>query len=247
VRDKRRLEARSEVALQAPVERTVEKTASIRPASTGRKSVKSSPQPKRLNKNAWPKDPDGHYPEERWVDSAFFRAELRGRARTVHDGCAGWGRIVDAALAAGHRASGSDYKDQAGGRFPVIDFFDLRQRYDAIVSNSPFGGGRGPNALNEEQLVRHALTLAPYVAVIMRVAKLNAAKWAEELPLARVLLIHPRPSMPSASFIAAGGAVKDGTQDYCWALFERDHVGCPELRWLHCDEERREEKRREDN
>ena len=195
------------------------------------------------NRNAHTFPRSGHYPEEYWVDTAFFRAELLGGARTVFDGCVGWGLIPDAAAAAGHKASGSDIVDRANGRYPVKDFFEVRKRFDAIVMNTPFSR-RGSPLPGEEQFARHALILAPYVAIIMLTRKLNAALWLEELPLARILLIHPRPSMPSGEHILAGGKVGNGTQDYCWLIFKRDHIGAPEIHRLHCEQEKAEARKR---
>ncbi len=86
-----------------------------------------------------------------------------------------------------------------------------------------------------ERFTKHALTLAPFVAMIMPVRKLNAAHWLYELPLSRVWLLTPRPSMPSGSFIAAGGKVGGGTVDFCWAVFDKGWTCPPQLRWLHRD------------
>jgi hypothetical protein len=72
--------------------------------------------------------------------------------------------------------------------------------------------------------------------MIMPVRKLNAAgTWLYKLPLARVWLLTPRPSMPSGSFISAGGKVGGGTVDFCWAVFEKGWTRHPQLRWLHRD------------
>jgi hypothetical protein len=112
---------------------------SIAPNQISTQAISVSHPLKRIRAHAWRRDELSHYPEPVEVDAGFFRVELLGGARRVHDGACGWGRIVDAAAAAGHHATGSDIVDRADGRFPVQDFFDIRETYDAVVSASrPF-------------------------------------------------------------------------------------------------------------
>jgi len=54
----------------------------------------------------WAPDPHGWYVEPHWCDSRLFDVETFDR--TVWDPCCGWGRIPQAAIAAGYRAIGSD-------------------------------------------------------------------------------------------------------------------------------------------
>src|SRR6267154_3318048 len=157
-----------------------------------------------------------HFVEPHWVNKRFFDIELTDEALRVHDPMAGWGRITEAALVAGHDATGSDliedrytphefstFWQHHTDRWSAGDFFEETREFDAIVCNPAF--------TLHKRFAIHALTLAPYVAMIMPVRKLNSAHWMEELPIVRVWLLTPRPSMPSGSYIASGGKVGGGT------------------------------------
>jgi hypothetical protein len=109
----------------------------------------------------------------------------------------------------------------------------MEQR-DNVVCNPPFNIA--------EQFVRHALEVTGLkVAVIFPTARLNAANgpkgkyWIRGLPLRRVWLLTPRPSMPPGHVIAAGGKPGGGKMDFCWLVFERGYQGPTELRWLRRD------------
>jgi hypothetical protein len=65
--------------------------------------------------------------------------------------------------------------------------------------------------------------------------RLNAARWLEGLPLAKIYLLTPRPSMPPGEVIARGERPRGGRMDYAWLVFNLGHSGPPELRWLHRD------------
>jgi hypothetical protein len=181
-----------------------------------------------------------HFVEPHWVNKRFFETELTDEYLRVHDPMAGWGRIPEAALAAGHYATGSDLvEDRATphefskfwqnhmNRWSAVDFFEETRKFDAIVCNPAF--------TLHKRFAIHALTLAPYVAMIMPVRKLNAAHWMKELPLVRIWLLTPRPSMPSGPYIASGGKVGGGTVDFCWVVIHTGHVGKPQLGWMHRD------------
>ena len=87
-----------------------------------------------------------------------------------------------------------------------------------------------------QEFCEHALDLeASKVAVICLVRRLNAARWLQELPLIRIWLLTPRPSMPPGSWIAKGNKPGGGTQDFCWLVFERGYAGEPTIGWLHRD------------
>jgi hypothetical protein len=95
-----------------------------------------------------------------------------------------------------------------------------------IVTNPPF--------TQCDRFVHRALELgSDKVAMIWLARRLNAARWLADTPLARVYLLTPRPSMPPGHVILAGEKPSGGTQDFCWLVIERSHVGPPELRWLH--------------
>ena len=59
--------------------------------------------------------------------------------------------------------------------------------------------------------------------------------WLEPLPLAKIYLLTPRPSMPPGEVIARGERPGGGRMDFAWLVFNHGHSGPPELRWLHRD------------
>ena len=97
-----------------------------------------------------------------------------------------------------------------------------------VVGNPPF------NAV--EAFARHALELgARKVALLFPVARLNAARWLKELPLRRIWLLTPRPSMPPGYVIARGEKPGGGKTDFAWLIFERGYTSKAEIRWLRRD------------
>jgi hypothetical protein len=120
--------------------------------------------------------------------------------------------------------------DRGYSRFDgIVDFLhDELSPVTNIVTNPPF---QTCNAF-----VRRALEVATdKVAMIWLARRLNAARWLQVTPLARIYFLTPRPSMPPGQVILAGEKPGGGTQDFCWLVFEHGHVGAPELRWLYRD------------
>jgi hypothetical protein len=187
------------------------------------------------------RDAYGHYVEPSWCSARLFAAESFGApGALVFDPAAGWGRIPQAAKAAGYRPAGADIVDRrcdshafANFPFTVCNFLigapAVRSPW-SIVCNPPFN--RIP------QFCERALDIATYkVAMLMPLRRLPAAHWLQRLPLESVYLLTPRPSMPPASYLAAGEKPGNGTQDFCWLIFnKRAAVGLePRMRWLHRD------------
>jgi hypothetical protein len=168
---------------------------------------------------------DEHYVEPFWVSERLFQEEgFKGR---VYDPCCGFGRIVISALQAGHPAYGSDITDR-GWDSTLQDFLKHEGRHDNIVTNPPFD--------RIEEVTSHAVALARHkVAIIMPTARLNAARWLEDLPLSRVWLLTPRPSMPPGHVILADGKIGGGKSDYCWLVFDVVNGGPVEMKWLRRD------------
>lgn len=173
-----------------------------------------------------------HYVEPAWCSKRLFDVERFDGA--VWDPCCGFGRILDAARAGGRTIVYSDIVDR--GYDPmnmkvICDFLESGgKRVENIVSNPPFD--------RFEEFANHALALATQkVAMLWIVPRLNAARWLQGTPLARVWLLTPRPSMPPGHVISAGGKASGGTQDFCWLIWDKAHVGSPSLQWLHRDGE----------
>jgi hypothetical protein len=143
----------------------------------------------------------------------------------VWDPCCGSGTIPKACLARKIPALGSDIADRpygAGG----MDFFAFKpSTARSIVSNPPY------DVLQE--FIDHALAVSTgKVAVIARLAFLASMKrknWFESGSLARLWTMSRRPSMPPGG---TNVPAKGGSIDYAWFVWDRAHVGAPELGWI---------------
>ena len=60
-----------------------------------------------------------------------------------------------------------------------------------------------------------------------------------ELPLRRIWLLTPRPSIPPGYVIARGEKPGGGKTDFTWLIFERGYTGKAEVDWLHRDGDKR--------
>ena len=176
----------------------------------------------------------GHYVEPSWCSERLFE-EIKF-VGPIWDPACGWGTITTAAKNASYKVMGSDIVDRKrhklGRGFFKLDFLKEASKLPSgtfsIITNPPFD--------HCEEFARKALNVgAKQVAMIMLVRRLNAARWLRELPLSRVLLLTPRPSMPPASWIAAGNKPGGGTQDFVWTIFEAGYRGEPRLGWLQRD------------
>lgn len=174
----------------------------------------------------WVREVDDHYVEPVWCSERLFAVEaFRG---CIHDPCCGFGTIPEAAKHTGLKATGADLVDRGylGGQ--VEDFLASTRRHDNIVCNPPFNTARS--------FTEHALELVRFkVAVIFPTARLNAARWLRPLPLRRVWMLTPRPSMPPGHVIAAGGRPGGGKTDFCWLVLQKGHAGPSEMDWLQRD------------
>jgi hypothetical protein len=182
-------------------------------------------EPRLRQSHIFQRDALEHYVEESWCSKRLFDVE-KFEGHIVDPAC-GWGIIVVNALIAGYCAAGSDIVDR-GHDYPARDFLKTDHQYDNIVTNPPFDCIAGFTT----QCVLRSKRKA---AVILPLARMPAAHWLEGLPLARVWLLTPRPSMPPGSYIAAGGRVGGGRVDYCWLVFEHGYTGKSTIDWLHRD------------
>ena len=177
------------------------------------------------NAQAYPRE-DEHFVEPIWVSQRLFDEEKFEGG--VYDPACGFGRIVRSAYDAGLEAYGSDLVSRGACTIVIRDFFKHKGRHHNIVTNPPFD--------RIKEFTLHALKLARRkVAVIMPVARLNAADWLMDVPLRRVWLLSPRPSMPPGHVITSGGKTTGGKTDYCWLVFEHGYTGEAYIRWMHRD------------
>jgi hypothetical protein len=198
------------------------------------------PAPRQRLSHIWPRAAHDHYVEPQWCSTRLFETESFGaRGATVLDPCCGWGRILQAASAAGYRAIGADIIDlhrdlDPSTAFSVRDFLTsppIRPRPWACVFNPPFD--------KVAEFCERAVGLATYkVAAIIPLRRLPAAHWLKHLPLETIYLLTPRPSMPPGPYLDAGGKAAGDQQEYCWLIFNKhDAVTAPRVCWLHRDGE----------
>lgn len=179
----------------------------------------------------------GWYIEPAWVSRRLF--EVEKFHHIIFDPACGWGTILNEAEAAGHQVIGADIvnrkRHRLGERFEKEDFLTCDDPIGcSVVCNPPFDHVR---EFCERALARGA----DKVAMICLIRRLNAAHWLQKLPLRRVWLLTPRPSMPPGSWLAAGNKAGGGTQDFVWLVFERGYTGEPAIGWLHRDAEQKRE------
>lgn len=184
-------------------------------------------EPRAVAAHAFPREKYEHYVEPHWVDDRLFEEE---RFETsIWDPCCGFGRIPEAANRAGLIGLGTDIVHRGWhGQKTQIDFLQAEAPLsENIVCNPPFNiAGR---------FMKHAIQMpgVEKVAMIFPTARLNAARWLQETPLAKVLLLTPRPSMPPGNTIAAGEKPGGGKIDFCWLIWTRGRIGPASVHWLH--------------
>ena len=186
-----------------------------------------------------------HYVEPLWCAQRLFAVESFGLpgARVLDPAC-GWGRILRAVKDAGYTPIGGDIVDRLQRRelglhdvaFSRRDFLTATIPKDitSVVCNSPFKGD-----LLRRFCERAVETASLRAAMLCRLARIVAAHdWLPKLPLQKIYVMTPRPSIPAGKFIANGGKVEGDRQEYCWLLFDhRVRIGSAPRRihWLHRD------------
>jgi hypothetical protein len=148
----------------------------------------------------------------------------------VWDPFCGTGRVADAARAAGYWTYASDICDHGYPHLDSVEDFltvDHIKPDVSLVANPPF----------EDQILRHVISLNPIAAaMIWPLARVVAAyEWLSTAPLARVLMLTPRPPMPPLSYIQAGKKPEGARVEHAWLIFQRGHQGPAQLGWLHRD------------
>jgi hypothetical protein len=182
----------------------------------------------------WAQQPENWYLEPEWTSRRLFDEERF--FGSVYDPCAGIGRILQSARAAGLDAIGSDIVDRGGCGGWIRDFVSgpIVSRHPTarnIVSNPPFEFIR--------EVAERACAVAPEkVALLAPCRRLVAAgEWLQKLPLSRILYLTPRPSMPPGETVleieARGKKPSGGTQDFCWIIFQHGYRGEPRVGWLN--------------
>jgi hypothetical protein len=174
-------------------------------------------QPRPRRGHIFPPDSYGHYIDPAWCSNRLFETEDFGpHGASVLDPCCGWGTISRAARDAG---STDFLKDDPPIRAPW-----------SIVCNPPFD--------SIQQFCERAVDLVTFKAALLILhRRLPAAGgWLRQLPLQSIVFLTPRPSMPPASYIAAGNQPGNGREDFAWLIFNKQTpFDSTRVRWLHRD------------
>lgn len=87
--------------------------------------------------------------------------------------------------------------------------------------------------------MKKALTTAlDRVALLLPLPYMTGAdkgQFLQTTPLAQILVLTPRPSMPPGPVIEAGLKPGGGTKDFAWCIWRHGHKGPPTLEWLNRD------------
>lgn len=178
----------------------------------------------------WRRHPEDWYVEPEWCSKRLF--EVEAFDEEVWDPSCGWGRIADAAEAAGYWCMRSDIEARCEG-VVVRDFFAYTgpTPYD-IVSNPPFK--------HADRYVKHALKISTgRVALLLPTVWSSGnrrSRWLETTPLKREWKLAPRPSMPPGPVLEEGLKPGGGTKDFSWFIWERGYEGEPQFGWLRRDD-----------
>lgn len=187
---------------------------------------------KEIKAHAFERQAEEHYVEPEWADRVLFENEPFTGA--IFDPCCGFGRIPEAARAAGLAAFGMDIVDRGFPGVALGSFLEVDGKLPNVVPNVVMNP---PFNLAREFIERACeLTVHGKVAAILQARRLNAAHWMRALPLARIWMLTPRPSMLPGHLIAAGQEAGGGIPEYCWVVFDRNyHWPSPLFGWLHRD------------
>jgi hypothetical protein len=186
---------------------------------TGSAATQTVPSERPRNSHIFPRARNDLYVEPPWCSKRLFDVEMF--PGMIWDPCSGTGTIIRSVRAAGLRGCATDIStgwDFLTAHVPGRGAF-------SVVTNPPYAITR--------QIVERALELgATKIAIFFPVARMNAAwRWLESLPLARLHLLTPRPSVPPVTAKVIGG----GRVDFCWLILDRCHEGKPTWGWLHRD------------
>jgi hypothetical protein len=186
---------------------------------------KNAARPRRTH--IFARAPGLHYVEPAWCSVRLF--EVEHFPGPILDPFCGWGRVAEAARAAGYATRATDLADRGYPLDAIEDFLAVRRLTPevSIVGNPPF----------VDAIVQHAIALDPVkLALIWPFARIVAAwSWLSAAPLARVWMLTPRPAMPPASYLAAGNKPVGARVEHCWLVFERGYCGPARLGWLRRD------------
>lgn len=147
---------------------------------------------------------------------------------TIWEPACGDGAIVKELRSRNIPTIASDLIDRGCPQSMIADFL-----ISSVTSMPPAGIVTNPPFRRAREFVDKALEHAPYVAMLLRLAFLEADKrkeWFESSPLARVHISSRRlPMMHRAGWTGpkAGSAVC-----YAWFVWDKRHEGRPAIHWF---------------
>jgi hypothetical protein len=148
------------------------------------------------------------------------------------DPACGSGTIVTTAIARGLTAVGTDIADRG---------FGSQHDFLSEFAPLPFGGVANivcnPPYRVAGDFIERALTVASRKVAMLVQAKFPYSQRRHALfttaPPARLYFLSTRPSMPPGEKLLAGTLeAKGGKLDYLWMVWDREHQGPTECRWL---------------
>lgn len=148
-------------------------------------------------------------------------------AGTIWEPACGDGAISSVLSAAGRNVISTDIVDRGYPGARVISIFDADERYTfpAVITNPPFKLAK--------EFVDVALSRAPYVAMLLRLAFLEGAmrqSWFASTPLARVHVASRR--LPMLHRHGWTGNKVGSAVCYAWFVWDRRHEGRPVVQWF---------------
>lgn len=182
----------------------------------------------------YPSEPHDWYVDPPWCTELLLDAvPLAG---SVLDPACGIGTIPDACRRRGLAVTGSDLVDRGWpGTVAPVDFTRPGAfpdgAFDHVVSNPPYYGSAGVTAYARHGLAVARQTVCLLVPVHALFSETRYPLW-RGLPVAQVIVLSKRPSMPPGGLYLEGRLpATGGKQNYVWVVLRHGHLGSPTLDW----------------
>lgn len=148
---------------------------------------------------------------------ALLQVEGEWMPRGVLEPACGPGSICRVLQAHGYHVFAFDLHDYGYAK-PDVDFLQTTVEYPAIVTNPPYQLA--------EKFVRHAVKLAPYVAMLLRLAFLESVRRTDILENSGLARVHVfRNRLPMMHRKDWDGPRSSSAMPFAWFVWERGHQG----------------------
>ena len=169
------------------------------------------------------------YPSPREAVEAFIALERPYLPTRLLEPACGNGAIVLPLREAGYTVHATDLVDRgcpdSRGETDFLLPFAVPDDIGGVVTNPPFK--------HAQAFVDKALGFSPYVAMLLRLSFLEGAArrpWFEASPLARVHVSSRR--LPMMHRDGWNGPRSSSAIAFAWLVWDRRHVGRPEIHWF---------------